>query len=290
MGLPSSAINKFFLQSRNNTIGYELMMIANQRMQLTNEMQQVSKKYQASLNQKTFKLSTNAGASLVDLSFDNLMKPGIANKNKPYLITDLSDRIVIDNKYAKYAKIISQNGAAGGNWNSNRSQILSELTGIEVTRLDSTTETFTAEEKSLIKFYDAIFSTIAEKGWTENNQINDTNYLNQMFQNNMYTLTNVECNPTYDEVQHEIIWNNGYETSTANSCTNIYQVSDSDKRKEAEAQYEAARARIQAKETPLDTRAENLKTEQSAIQNMIESIQKVLDDNIQRSGKFAANG
>jgi hypothetical protein len=103
------------------------MMIANQRMQLTNEMQQVSKKYQASLNQKTFKLSTNAGASLVDLSFDNLMKPGIANKNKPYLITDLSDRIVIDNKYAKYAKIISQNGAAGGNWNSNRSQILSEL-------------------------------------------------------------------------------------------------------------------------------------------------------------------
>ena len=54
---------------------------------------------------------------------------------------------------------------------------------------------FTADIEAEIDFYDAIFSSIAEKGWTYNNQVNDSEYLNQMLQNNMYTQKSYEKQP-----------------------------------------------------------------------------------------------
>ena len=65
---------------------------------------------------------------------------------------------------------------------------------------------FTAEEEALINFYDAIFSSIAEKGWTYNNQVNDTEYLNQMLQNNIYTMTTVDREAEFSDENNEYLW------------------------------------------------------------------------------------
>lgn len=100
-------------------------------------MQRVTRNYQEALNTKTLKWSNNAGVSHVDLSYANLMRPGSANKNNPYLITNGDGKVVLDSKYQQYAEMISPDGKAGGDWESNRTQILASLTGISSEKIDA---------------------------------------------------------------------------------------------------------------------------------------------------------
>ncbi len=130
MGMAASQVRLLQLTSRKNTIGRQLQHLSLEKTSLTREMQQVSKDYQNALSTKTLKWSNNSGASYVDLSYSNLMRPGSANNNTPYLITDKSGKVVLDNKYKQYAEMISPNGAPGGDWEANRAEILSSLTGI----------------------------------------------------------------------------------------------------------------------------------------------------------------
>ena len=145
----------------------------------------------------------------------------------------------------------------------------------------SNNQLFTAEEESLIKFYDAIFSAIAEKGWTYNGDINDTEYLNQMLQNNLYTMTTVERGHEYDTDSGELVWDNNYSTDIASNFKNIFIVNDSDARDEALTIYENKKAIINNKESKVDTRMRNLETELSAIKQMMQSVEEQIGKNIE---------
>ncbi len=501
MGMAASQVRLLQLTSRKNDIGYELTRLSNEKVSLSRDMQKISKNYQNALNQKVLKWSNNSGVSYVDLSYQNLMKPSSMNQNIPYLLTDSSDRVVVDSEYQKYAAMISSTGAAGGNWENVRTQVLSELTGIDSTKLDSAdnylktvyekedtinnlidsepqkptkktntanfianigsstgidkkfskgddwesaynkgatidlgnstsasinlqkilnhistelgayidepellkeacdtffndqvaiiqnsqtqgnsqslksdqtplsgnannfkinvtqmidtilgsyaslggeverggysnadmyiwndidsksyqnwetehatwqtnydaataeynsavsskNQLFTAEEESLIEFYDTLFSAIAEKGWTYNNQVNDADYLNDMLQNNLYMMTTVEQNRNvdYDENSNEYIisWDNNYTSNIASNFSNIFTVNDSDAREDALVEYEYQKSIISQKETKIDTRMQDLETEQSAINQMIQSVENVENDNIKRTMEWSA--
>lgn len=495
MGMAASQVRFLQLTSRKNEIGFQLTQLANDKVSLSRDMQKVSREYQNALNQKVLKWSNNSGVSYIDLSYANLMKPSTMNQNKPYLLTDSSDRVVIDADYRKYASLISPTGAAGGDWESVRTQVLSELTGIDPNKInnantyqeeiwaneavlnrlkdtepvkptkqtnaenfiknldskvpatftdgdswssayskggdinlgastnaaftlksitdgiaeklgaylddpenlktacetfynsqlaiiqnlesegnkqslksdqtplngDSTNLTidvqlmldtimgsyaqlnghverggygndylytwndidsakyqtwatehakwqttydsaktdydnavadnnqlFTADEESLIAFYDAIFSSIAEKGWTYNEQVNDPEYLNQMLQNNLYMMTTVDRDTEYDANSGEYVWDNDYETDIASNFTNIFTVSDSDAREDALVEYEHKKAIINEKESRIDTRMKNLETEQAAINQMLQGLEQVENDNIDRTMSWSA--
>ena len=492
MGMAASQSNLLQLTSRKNTIGRQLESLSLQKTALTREMQGVTKDYQNALNSKVLKWSNNSGATYVDLSYSNLMRPSLANNNTPYLITDNSGRVVVDSKYQKYAEMISANGAPGGDWESNRTEILSALTGISAEEIEGSTsalsnvdtatdtvnelqeevaklkdkctnklttdnfikncfgsvtgfnyngtsgskslysdnyedpvfalnlgtssvaagnmqelldqiynnvssslhdedqeafkaacdetlniytdylemeditdcldkcalsvektnnnsnvcirvdmlldtllnqfeiaggtysigtantqetyyytvdrnseeyqayeakqaeldaaqeelddavetsnQTMTAEEESSISFYDQIFSAIAENGWTANSQVEDTDYLNQMLQNNQYYITTMESATDNDgDSYYE------YDTHIASNFDNIFQVNDSDAQEIALAEYEYQKSVINEKESRIDTRMQNLETEQSAINEMIKGIETVRNDNTERN-------
>ena len=486
MGMAASQGRLLTLINRSNDIGQRLAECSNSKVSLTRDMQKITKEYQNALNQKVLKWSNNAGASYVDISYKNIMKPSAMNLNKPYLLTDLNDKIVVDSQYKEYAEMISPNGRPNGDWNSVRTEILSSITGIDAEKInnansyqnaigenenivnslidsepikpvtngsvndfisnldnkgitdaftdgstfsdaysrggnvklgdtnavknfeyllnsiatslgkyiddpenlksacdtfynsnvailqnpdsyktsleseatplsqnsnggfevdvtimldtiigsysqlnghidkdvsgnykmswndidseqykewkakhdewkagyDSAMETyneavksnnqlFTAEEESLIKFYDAIFSAIAEKGWTYNGDINDTEYLNQMLQNNLYTMTTVERGHEYDTDSGELVWDNNYSTDIASNFKNIFIVNDSDARDEALTIYENKKAIINNKESKVDTRMRNLETELSAIKQMMQSVEEQIGKNIE---------
>lgn len=490
MGMAASQAMLLQLTSRKNTIGFELTRLSNQKVSLARDMQRISKEYQAALSDKMLKWSNNGGVSYVDLSYQNLMKPSSMNQNKPYLLTDQSDRIVVDSQYQKYAEKISANGNPG-NWENVRTEVLSELTGIDAEKIDkanayqeevwaseavindlidsehkfaiptkkgsleslleysgltstgignnfskgenwseaydneatidlgdansaksnlqkildtiynglapyldedckealkkgcdnfitvnasfidgqdeenekislesdytaiggsyqnytvrvpqlidaifsnvpkTTSDTgnqlyewtdtkaanyneklaaheqwqkslddakaqydvavnannqlLTADEESLIAFYDAIFSAIAERGWTANEQVNDPDYLNQMLQNGIYTLTTVDRDTEYDNNSGEYIWDNEYRTDIASNFKNVFLVNDCTAREDALVKYEHEKGIINAKETKIDTRMQNLQTEQAAINQMIQGIEQVKNDNIDRT-------
>ena len=151
------------------------------------------------------------------------------------------------------------------------------------TALDSSNQLFDSDQERLIDFYDAIFSTIAEKGWTHNVEVNDENYLNQMLQNNIYTITTVERDAKYNGTNNELTWDNEYETDIASNFNNLFMVNDNEAREEAQIEYENKKRVIEAKETRIDTRMRTLETEQSSINQMLEGLNKVKDENIDRT-------
>lgn len=140
-----------------------------------------------------------------------------------------------------------------------------------------------ASEQNLIDFYDQLFSSIAEKGWVANHEINDEDYLNNMLQNGVYNLTTVIREQVSDENNVYDAFENSYITDLAENNDKVYKVNDSELQQQALAEYEYKKSIISEKESRIDTRMTDLKTEQSSIKTMMEGINKVKDDNIERT-------
>lgn len=154
MGMAASQISFLRMTARKADIERQEQSLSLQKMALTRDMTRITREYQNSLSTKTLKWSNNAGVSYSDLSYNTLMRPGAANKNKPYLITNTNDQVVLDSKYEKYAKMISPNGASGGDWESNRTKILAELTGISEEKIANSVATSAAVEAAAAKVND----------------------------------------------------------------------------------------------------------------------------------------
>ena len=145
------------------------------------------------------------------------------------------------------------------------------------TSVDTNNQVLTAEEESAINFYDQLFSAIAEKGWVANDQVSDNEYLNNMLQNNQYFITTLTESTNEDGEEYL-----EYSTDLASNCENIFSVNDTDAQNEAQVQWEYEKSVISEKEARIDTRMENLQTEQSAINEMIKGRETVRDDNTER--------
>lgn len=145
-----------------------------------------------------------------------------------------------------------------------------------------------AQEKE-IEFYDKIFSMIAKQGWAYNSEVSDETYLNNMLQNNLFTLTTVDRSfeKDSDGTYHNI---DTYDLDIASNCKKIVSVNDDNIRNDALVRYEDEKNRINVKESRIDTRMKNLQTEQSAIQNMMKSIQEVINFNTKQSMTVLGNG
>lgn len=144
MGMAASQVRLLQLTTRKNDIGWQLENLSMQKTSLSRDMQRVTKNYQNALSTKKLKMSNNSGVTYMDLSYSNLMRPGNANQNKPYLITNNDGKVVIDSKYLKYAEMISADGKAGGDWTTNRTKILASLTGISAETIDNANSTSAA--------------------------------------------------------------------------------------------------------------------------------------------------
>lgn len=120
MGMAASQVRYLALQNRNNTIGLNLMTLANRRTALERDMSRVAKLYNEAMNEKMLKLSTDSGVSYKDLSYDTLMKSSAGISKLPFIITDANGRAVLDDtelivngqktgySYKDLAQIISQ--------------------------------------------------------------------------------------------------------------------------------------------------------------------------------------
>jgi len=131
MGMAATQAFLLTMTKRRNDIRLDLNMLSAEKIALANESDKVALNYNDALNSKVLKWSNDAGATMYDLSYSTLMNPSQLNGYQPYMITDLADHVVVDDNYLKYAKLISPSGAPGGNYDGYRSQILSEILGVE---------------------------------------------------------------------------------------------------------------------------------------------------------------
>ncbi len=121
-------------------------------------------------------------------------------------------------------------------------------------------------------FYDTLFNQICAKGWTENDKVNDNEYLQESLKNgNMYISTLADDGYYYQ----------------GNYATNRYikEITDEEAVAQAEAKYNREKEKLSYKENILDMKMKNLDTEISSLTTEYDTVKSVISKNIEKGFK-----
>ena len=129
-----------------------------------------------------------------------------------------------------------------------------------------------SDELAQATFYDALFNQICANGWTENDNIEDTEYLQEMLQNGMLFISKAKDDGYY--------YQGNYATDTY-----IKEVTDDTMVAQAEAKYSTEKAKLNAKEETLDMKMKNLDTEISSLTTEYDTVKNTISKNIEKSFK-----
>ena len=121
-------------------------------------------------------------------------------------------------------------------------------------------------------FYDAMFNKICSNGWTENDNINDVSYMQELLKNGSVFISTINNDYNY--------YQGSYSTDTY-----IAEVADTEGIAKAEAKYNAAKARIEHKENTIDMKMKNLDTEISSLTTEYDTMKGLISKVIEKSFK-----
>ena len=121
-------------------------------------------------------------------------------------------------------------------------------------------------------FYDAMFNQICLNGWTENDKINDNEYLEEMLKSGAMYMSTLADDGFY--------YQGNYSTNTY-----VKEVTDEKAVAQAEAKYNREKQKINSKETVLDMKMKNLDTEISALTTEYDTVKSVINKNIEKTFK-----
>ena len=127
-------------------------------------------------------------------------------------------------------------------------------------------------EDLVASFYDAMFNLICTNGWTENENIANAEYMQELLKNGSVYISSIDNDANY------------YQTSYSTD-TYISEVADTDAIAQAEAKYNAQKARIESKENTIDMKMKNLDTEISSLTTEYDTMKNVISKSIEKSFK-----
>lgn len=135
--------------------------------------------------------------------------------------------------------------------------------------------TVSSDDLAQSTFYDALFNQICSKGWSENVNIDDNDYLQNMLQSGMAFISKVKDDGYY--------YQGNYATDNY-----IKEVSDESAVAQAEAKYTTEKAKLNAKEETLDLKMKNLDTEISSLSTEYDTVKNIVSKNIERFKRYSA--
>lgn len=121
-------------------------------------------------------------------------------------------------------------------------------------------------------FYDALFNQICMNGWTENDQIEDVEYMTDLFKNGLAFISSIAEDGFY--------YQGSYTTDRA-----ILEVADENAIAVAEAKYNTEKAKIESKENTIDLKVKNLDTEISSLTTEYDTTKQIITKSIEKSFK-----
>ena len=121
-------------------------------------------------------------------------------------------------------------------------------------------------------FYDALFNRICINGWTENDRIDDKEYMGELMKNGMAFISSISDDGFYYQGQ--------YSTDRM-----ILEVTDDEAIARAEAKYNTEKAKIDSKEDTIDMKMKNLDTEISSLTTEYDTTKQVITKAIEKSFK-----
>lgn len=136
----------------------------------------------------------------------------------------------------------------------------------------ATGSTVSSDDTGQAVFFDTLFNQLCANGWTENNKIEDKEYLQQMLQSGMLYISKVKEDGYYYQ---------------ANYATDSYikEIADETYIAQAEAKYNTEKQKLNAKEETLDLKMKNLDTEISSLTTEYDTVKNTISKNIEKSFK-----
>lgn len=128
------------------------------------------------------------------------------------------------------------------------------------------------DEYLYANFYDTLFNRICLSGWTENDRIDDEDYMAEMLKSGMAYISSVSDDGYY--------YQGNYSTDRA-----ILEVTDSEAIAKAQAQYNTEKAKIENKEETIDMKMKNLDTEISSLTTEYDTVKSVITKSVEKSFK-----
>lgn len=115
MGLATAQARFLGITARKADCEYKSTEIAQQKLEITNQLSQVSADYSNALNSTKLVWQNDATNKITNVTYSMLMSPSALNDYNPYLITTPSGAIVLNSEYAAAAKAagISKTGGFG---------------------------------------------------------------------------------------------------------------------------------------------------------------------------------
>lgn len=121
-------------------------------------------------------------------------------------------------------------------------------------------------------FYDTMFNMICTKGWVENPQVDDEEYLSEMLKSGMVYISSLSDDGYY--------YQGNYSTDKA-----ILEVSDTEAISRAEAKYNSEKVKIENKEETIYLKMKNLDTEISSLTTEYDTTKQVISKAVEKSFK-----
>lgn len=299
MGLSASQARFLQLTARRSDIEYEAQQINFQRLQLSQKAGEASKAYQDKMNNRKMVLKYNDGTGLqkIDLSYQNYKSymnqktAGTTTDLKQYfLVSSSGNKLIVTSEeerkemidrysntlsYEEYQNIISakeQVKLAGEDTSSLSNEI------IEKAKFDiSKYEINIGEDEEGNEITEYIQRKFNEDDFLIVDDLNDPENFQNAIQNGTYYFATLET----DKETNESYFNTeGWDTLGGGAIGEEYDKSDD---AAAQAEYDAIQNRIQSQDKKLELRLDQLESTRQAIQTEIESVEKVVSDNVEKS-------
>ena len=169
--------------------------------------------------------------------------------------------------FAQYMEGISQSSYDVQKTKGDSNLIDDQFTFTLVTDVD-----VSGDNLLIAAFYDTLFNQICTNGWTENDKVNDEEYLQEMLKNGAMYISTLSDDGFY--------YQGSYSTNTY-----IKEVTDEEAIAQAEQKYNREKNKINYKENILDLKMKNLDTEISALSTEYDTIKSVISKNIEKAFK-----
>ena len=132
--------------------------------------------------------------------------------------------------------------------------------------------TVSSDDLAQATFYDALFNQICKQGWSENEKITESGYMQAMLQNGMLFISKMKDDGYY--------YQGNYATDPY-----IKEISDETAIAQAESRYTTEKAKLNTKEETLDLKMKNLDTEISSLTTEYDTVKNTISKNIEKSFK-----
>lgn len=129
MGLATEQARFLCITARKADCEYKSTEIAQQKLEITNQLSNISADYSNALNSTKLIWQNDATDRTANVTYSLLMTPSAYNDYNPYFVTTASGAIVLNSEYAAAAKAAGISKAGGIGSSSSRDKFIQELVG-----------------------------------------------------------------------------------------------------------------------------------------------------------------